>query len=406
MNVSKQVQYLLKKGAVIHSPSSIYIEPSVDLKRISPAITIHPGCRITGSMTSIGPGSVLGEEGPVTIANCQLASKVTLKGGSFSGAVMMTGVTFGPCAHVRDGTLLEEQVTCAHSVGLKQTILMPYVTLGSLINFCDCLMAGGKDRKNHGEVGSSYIHFNYTPHQDKATASLIGDVPRGVMLDQSPIFLGGQGGLIGPARIEYGTIIAAGTIYRKDVLEQGKLVFGTGSRTAGEAHYDPACYGDISRILANNFIYIGNLHALYHWHNHVRRLFSMNDQFDRACHEGAVNVLQAILHERIKQLNVLAENISRSLETAIHKYGKNLPDQPYGLHKRFIKQWPKLAASLEYDANSELDHGRLLKFLTDIGKKPKASYLDAIKNLSPETKSNGTLWLQSVVDSITARCIS
>ena len=66
-------------------------------------------------------------------------------------------------------------------------------------------MAGGTSRKNHSEIGSSYIHFNFTPHQDKATPSLVGDVPRGVMLDRAPIFLGGQGGLVGPVRIAYGT---------------------------------------------------------------------------------------------------------------------------------------------------------------------------------------------------------
>ena len=51
---------------------------------------------------------------------------------------------------------------------------------------------------DHTEVGSSYIHFNFTPDGDKTTASLFGDVPRGVMLNQPPIFLGGQGGTVGP----------------------------------------------------------------------------------------------------------------------------------------------------------------------------------------------------------------
>lgn len=53
-------------------------------------------------------------------------------------------------------------------------------------------MAGGTSRKDHSEVGSSYIHFNYTPDGDKTTPSLICDVPRGVMLNQPPIFLGRQ----------------------------------------------------------------------------------------------------------------------------------------------------------------------------------------------------------------------
>ena len=123
---------------------------------------------------------------------------------------------------------MEEQASIAHTVGLKQTILFPFVTLGSLINFCDCFMAGGTSRKDHSEVGSSYIHFNFTPNQDKATASLIGDVPCGVMLDQKPIFLGGQGGIIGPCRLTYGLTAAAGTIVRKDELRPDRLDFRGG----------------------------------------------------------------------------------------------------------------------------------------------------------------------------------
>ena len=80
---------------------------------------------------------------------------------------------------MRRGTILEEHASCAHTVGLKQTILFPYVTLGSLINFCDCFMAGGTGPRNHSEVGSSYIHFNFSANQDKATASLLGMCPRG-----------------------------------------------------------------------------------------------------------------------------------------------------------------------------------------------------------------------------------
>ena len=97
----------------------------------------------------------------------------------------------------------------AHTVGLKQTIFFPFV-VGELNQFCDALMAG-RNRMEHSEIGSSFIHFNYTPHEDKATASLIGDVPRGVMLDQPPIF-GRAGGIVGPVRMEYGTVLAAGHV--------------------------------------------------------------------------------------------------------------------------------------------------------------------------------------------------
>jgi bifunctional UDP-N-acetylglucosamine pyrophosphorylase/glucosamine-1-phosphate N-acetyltransferase len=97
----------------------------------------------------------------------------------------------------------------------------PFATLGSLINFCDCLLAGGTSRKDHSEVGSSYIHFNFTATGDKVTPSLFGDVPRGVMLNQPPIFLGGQGGSVGPIRVGFGNVVSAGTVLRKDVHKEG-----------------------------------------------------------------------------------------------------------------------------------------------------------------------------------------
>lgn len=200
-NIAKTAIFLIKNGVIIPHPDSVFIDAVVDPERIAPETVIYPFCRIHGAQTSIGPKCVIGAEGPVTIENCQLGAEVKLAGGYFSGATFLDCASMGSGAHVRPGTLLEEHSGGAHAVGLKQTVLFPYVVLGSLINFCVCLMAGGTSRKNHSEVGSSYIHFNFTPHHDKATPSLAGDVPKGVLLDQPPVFLGGQGGLVGPARI-------------------------------------------------------------------------------------------------------------------------------------------------------------------------------------------------------------
>ena len=200
---------LLEKGVHIPVPQSVQIGEEVSVDRISgDRVTLYPGCRIYGSSTLILPGAGLGYESPVTVENCQIGPMVQLKGGFFSQSVFLKGAEMGSGAQVREGVILEEAARAAHTVGLKQTILFPFVTLGSLINFCDCLMAGGTDRKNHSEVGSSYIHFNYTPNQDKATPSLLGDVPRGVMLNQPPIFLGGQGGVVGPCRLDFGTALS------------------------------------------------------------------------------------------------------------------------------------------------------------------------------------------------------
>jgi UDP-N-acetylglucosamine/UDP-N-acetylgalactosamine diphosphorylase len=222
----EKVCQLLDNGVAIPNPGTIDIGNEIRIDQISgKGITIYPGCRIYGSKTVISSGCQLGYEAPVTIEDCQLGSEVELKGGFFSKSVFLEKANMSMGAHVREGCILEEHAGGAHCVGLKQTILFPFVTLGSLINFCDCLMAGGTSRHNHSEVGSSYIHFNFTPDADKTTPSLLGDVPRGVMLNQPPIFLGGQGGIIGPLRLGYGNVVAAGSILRHDYPQDNQLIF-------------------------------------------------------------------------------------------------------------------------------------------------------------------------------------
>lgn len=210
-----KIKRLMEKGVNFPNPLAIDIGDEVDIDRISGnGVKIYPGCRIHGDKTVISAGALIGREGPATIENCQLGPRVELKGGYFNQSVFLEQSNLGLGAQVREGCILEEEASGAHCVGLKQTILFPFVTLGSLINFCDCLMAGGTSRKNHSEVGSSYIHFNFTPDGDKTTASLLGDVPRGVMLNQPPIFLGGQGGIVGPLRLGFGNVVAAGCVLR------------------------------------------------------------------------------------------------------------------------------------------------------------------------------------------------
>ena len=198
MPSSETIESLRGRGVVVPAPETLEIGEEVRLERIcGPNTVLHAGTRLFGRDLLVSPGCRLGAEGPVTVDDCALDESVELKGGYFARSVFLRQSSMGLGAQIRSGTLLEEQASGAHAVGLKQTILLPFVTLGSLINFCDILMAGGTSRQDHSEVGSSFIHFNFTPfgrQGDKATPSLIGDVPRGVFLDQPPIILGGQGG--------------------------------------------------------------------------------------------------------------------------------------------------------------------------------------------------------------------
>ena len=138
-------------------PASVYVAGDVDPDRVSgDGVTIHSGCRISGSETVISAGVSLGAEGPVTITNVRLGVGASIASGYAVNSVLLEGASLGSGAHVRDACLLEELSGGAHTVGLKQTVLLPFVTLGSLINFCDCLMSGGTSRSDHS---LSLIHI-------------------------------------------------------------------------------------------------------------------------------------------------------------------------------------------------------------------------------------------------------
>jgi UDP-N-acetylglucosamine/UDP-N-acetylgalactosamine diphosphorylase len=389
------VDLLLQKGVVIPVPSSVEIGTEVDVERISgEGVVIHAGCRIFGRETLISPRVVLGREGPVSVEDCQIGEGAALKGGSFRKATLLAGVSAGTCAEVREGSLFEEGVRLAHAVGTKQTVLFPFATLGSLVNFCDCLLSGGTSAKNHSEVGSSYIHFNYTPQQDKATPSLLGDVPRGVMLREPPIFLGGQGGLVGPARIGYGVVISAGAVFRGDCPEGGKMLFGAAPR-AGELPFTPGVYREVRRKFLNNVIYLANLFALRQWYREVRSGF-FTGEAETLLYKGARARLEEAFAERIKRLGEFVEKLAASPLD-----GTGASYLLLAQKKELSEKWPAVAQSLSAARDSQGDRSLRDAFLARMKKEKGRDYLGAIRGLSPEAVDEGTRWLQGIVDGIT-----
>ncbi len=397
--MTAQIQSLLNRGVVLPEPGTVHLGPDVAPERIQAGTVLHPGCRLMGRALSIGPGCELGEEGPVTLRDCQLDARVTVRGGYLSGATLLEGVDCGDGTHVRPGSLLEEYASIAHSNGLKQTVLMPFVSVGSLTNFCDVLMAGGSGDANHSEVGSSYIHFNFTPHQDKATASLIGDVPQGVLLDQEPIFLGGQGGLVGPCRIAYGSVVAAGIVVRKDMLQRNLLLLAPGgTHRVVSRPYRAAIFGPVERILANNLIYIGNLLALRAWYTHARAPFLSRTPWGEACLEGARTRLSEGLEERIKRLGQLAAKLSHSAQTAAAEgHRTDLP--PFVAQERFAQAWEAVRSALHAAEARQpvppVDVADTLRRMTR-----GTSYIEAVQGLEPARKPPIVTWLQGIVDEV------
>jgi UDP-N-acetylglucosamine/UDP-N-acetylgalactosamine diphosphorylase len=397
------VERLIAKGVEIPNPEMVTVGEEVDVDRVSAnGVVLFPGCRITGASTLILDHVRIGTGGPAVLENCRVGAGTELSAGVFNKSVFLGKNRVGPGAHFREGTILEEAASAAHTVGLKQTILFPWVTLGSLINFCDCLMAGGTGPADHSEVGSSYVHFNFTPNQDKATPSLIGDVPRGVMLDRSPIFLGGQGGMVGPCRVEYGTVAASGTILRKDLLKPGQIAFEA-PRRSFTAPNIPGLYRNLKRIVASNLLYIANLKALEAWYRHFRPHFAP-EPMGPLLIEELLQVLSANVAERIRRMGQLVEKLPESLALYRKLMGDGVSAKVEAQKTELIQQWPRLADRLlepTAEFESQLLRERFLA-AAEQGRAPHTDYLQGVSGLSRQARALGTGWLQAVVDQVLA----
>ena len=390
----KKIRQLLEKGVDIRNPGTLDIGDEVNVNHISSRdVKIYPGCRIYGQKTVISAGSQLGYEAPVTIDNCQLGLNVELKGGYFCQSIFLDGANMGMGAHVREGCILEEQSNGAHSVGLKQTILFPFVTLGSLINFCDCLMAGGTSCNNHSEVGSSYIHFNFTPDANKTTPSLIGDVPRGVMLNQPPIFLGGQGGMVGPLRIGYGNVVAAGSILRQDYPQNNQLIFDL-PQSQGVRDLRPMAYPNFRRMVENNILYLANLKALEVWYTQVRKPFFEAQEFGSLIYDGAMNQLSLAGKERLKRLKTMAK---KPVCPSMKDLKSESINAKQVLHEHVDDIEAILCEKIQDDATHKAQETFLRDFMQS-GGNSLTPYIETIQQLPPDVSAKGVQWLQCIVD--------
>jgi hypothetical protein len=342
-----RIQVLLERGVRVVDPGQLYVDEQVDPLRIHPTATIHPGCRLQGRRTFLGPGAQVGTEGPATLVDTVLGDGASIASGYTKGAVLLRGASLGAAGHTREGTLLEEEASTAHAVGLKQTILLSFVTLGSLINFCDVLMAGGTSRKDHSEVGSGFIHFNFTPWGkagDKATPSLVGDAIDGVLLRQRRIFLGGSSGLVGPRAVGYGSITGAGQVVRRDVGPRRLVVQPA---PAVDDALDAPREERVDQVLRKNVIYIANLHALRGWYERVR--------LARARQAGAVD-LATVYEEALRNLEIcLEERVSR-LRSYLAERGRQLPE----MAPPAVPPFP-----IALDARAEADHVQWVQSLAD-----------------------------------------
>ncbi|RMG96357.1 MAG: UDP-N-acetylglucosamine pyrophosphorylase [Deltaproteobacteria bacterium] len=361
-DTDERLAQLAASGVVIRDPRTTYVAPDVDLARIRPGVVLHPGARVEGARTYLGEGAEIGRSGPAVVRDAAIGPGARVDGGCVEGSVLLDGAIVGPSSHVRPASLLEEQASIAHATGLKHTILLAFVTVGSVVNFCDVLMAGGTSRKDHSEVGSGFIHFNFTPwgeHGDKATPSLVGDVPHGVFLRSRRIFLGGAGGLVGPGQVGYGAVTGAGQVVRRPVAPDTLHIEGTRSRSVALADRPPP---DLGPKTERNVVYVANLVALRAFYRDVRRRRA--DEAQRPLIDAAIDVLDAAIEERRRRLDA------------------------------FLASWD--APPVEIDTDVECPPCPLP---VDTG---PAAHVDWVRALAPDAVEAGVAWLTAIVERVTS----
>src|ERR1700687_260397 len=236
----ERVAHLRSRGVDVWGAERVYVGPEVQLENISPDVILMNAV-LTGESTAVGRYSRIGTSGLAAIHNAQIGEQVELGAGTYSYATLLKGVKVRGFAEIRQGTVLEEQVEVGHNVGLKNTVFTAAVGAGSSINFCDAFVSGGTSRDDHSEIASGCMHFNFDPHGDKF-GSLIGDVT-GVLLRSPRIFIGGNSGVVAPIHVDFGAVVAAGSMIRGNV--GAKLLYRGITAPAQSGPYDPERYHDL-----------------------------------------------------------------------------------------------------------------------------------------------------------------
>lgn len=358
--IEARLAHLVSKGVIIDDVRQVFIGPEVDLENIQPGTRLFPGVRILGKDSVLGRHAVVGSEGPATLDNVALDDQAEIASGYVTNTVLLRGARIGSNGHVRACTLLEEEASTAHAVGLKQSVLMSFATLGSLINFCDAIVAGGTSRPDHTEIGSGCINFNFTPwgeRGDKATPTLLGNVYDGALLDNDRIFLGGLSGVIGPAQISFGAVTVAGQIIRQDV--KSNTLLSTAPRNIeGPVNLRSRVFSE--RKYQHNLDFISNLFALREWYRQVR-LPKLPDvqglNYKKSIIGFAITLIDQMISERLSRLSEYLRGFDRTVPTP------NVTSLP---------------CPLDLDGGSNVDHIEWVRLLDDGEKRELKSWLKQV----------------------------
>ena len=390
----RRIELLRRHGVEVWGPDRVYVSDDIGLDAIQPGAVIRHA-NLSGASLSIARGAVIGTTGHAEVQDCQVGRNVELGAGLYHGATFLEGAKVRGFAEIRPHTLLEEQAEAAHNVALKNTTFTCCCVAGSLINFCDLFLSGGTSRQDHTEIGSSAVHYNFDPRGDK-WGSLIGGI-RGALLRSDPVFVGGSCGLVGPVEIGLGSVIAAGSVVRKDVGEN-ELVAAS-SREIRKKGFDRTAYGPLRRQFLLTAKLVGTLRALDAWYASVRLPHARDDE--RSLFQAGRKRIDAQIRERIRRLERIVGKLAcwRADDRSGPARWPLLPG-----HVVLIERWDTLKLVLE----SRPDPGPPPPgFLAAYGGARSAGegHVDAVRSAAREAPE-AERWLEGAAGQVTRRARS
>lgn len=198
--------------------------------------------------------------------------------------------------------------------------------------------------------------------------------------------------MVGPCRMEFGNVVAAGSIIRKDESRPGRLIQES-ARKSVNIPFTNGLHLTLRRIMANNITYIANLLALMQWYKQARRLF-VGRRFPEALLDGLCQTLDTNIQERVNRLIEYCGlmPVGQPLDSA-HAICQN------ELHLNVSRISDILPALQQIDGEGPFRDN----FLKDLQKTIQTKgndYIAVIQALPANVSEWGTQWLQGIVSQV------
>lgn len=195
----------MREGVTIIDPDATYLEPELEIGRDT---VIYPNSTI-GRLSRIGERCVVGPN--ARLSNARLGDRVTVRESVILESTVGNDVTIGPFAHLRNQTVLSDNVHIGNFVEVKNSKLGASVKAGHLTYLGDAEIG------DNANIGAGTITCNYDGIRKNRTT--IG----------RNAFIGSNTSLVAPVTVGEGALTGASAVVTKDV-PSGERVVGNPAR--------------------------------------------------------------------------------------------------------------------------------------------------------------------------------